>query len=64
MARTKPLGRILVEQRYITPEQLQEALLRQQRGRDRMLGQVLLDLKYISLDDIIEVLEVQKRHTS
>ena len=64
MRRAKPLGEVLVDQRYITAEQLQEALLMQRSSRtERRLGQVLLDLKYMTLDDIIEALTVQKHGT-
>lgn len=54
----KRLGDLLVEAGYITPEQLQKALERQEVTGQRP-GKVLVELGYVTEQDIIQVLEFQ-----
>ncbi|MFW6278620.1 MAG: GspE/PulE family protein [Bacillota bacterium] len=54
----KKLGQILVNNNYITEDELQKAL-KEQEGTGKKLGQVLRDLDLMSSDDLIEVLEYQ-----
>jgi type IV pilus assembly protein PilB len=52
------LGDFLLENRLITPAQLQEALKVQERSGER-LGRVLVNLGYVSEQDILDILEFQ-----
>jgi type IV pilus assembly protein PilB len=52
------LGDFLLENKLITPAQLQEALKVQQQTKER-LGKVLVKLGYVSEQDILDVLEFQ-----
>lgn len=54
------LGQILVENGFITKEQLQEALNEQRRTRER-LGKVLLKLRYIEENDLAIALAKQMK---
>ena len=61
--RYKFFGEIALENRYVTPEQLYEALTIQARakvegGQDKLLGQILLELGYMTEDQIREVLDI------
>ena len=55
----KLLGEILLEAGYITPDQLQHALLIQQKNREKKLGHVLVELKYVTPNDICIALATQ-----
>lgn len=57
-SKKKQIGKILVEKKKITPEQLQEALL-QQQGNPAKLGQILIRKGLISENDILEALGIQ-----
>ena len=60
--RNKPdtLGRILVRSDRITPEQLEEALQRQEQDQGgRMLGQVLVEQGLVTRADVEEALQIQ-----
>lgn len=52
------LGQLLVKHSYITEDELEEALEKQQ-GTDKKLGEVLLDLDHMTSDELVEVLEYQ-----
>ena len=61
--RYKFFGEIALENRFVNPEQLYEALTQQARskvegGQDKLLGQILLELGYITEDQIREVLDI------
>lgn len=51
----KKIGEILLENKLITQEQLQEALEKQKKVKSR-LGSILIDLGFVSADDVGEVL--------
>ncbi len=52
------LGQILVENEYISEEQLQRALDKQDY-LDKKLGQILLEMGYIDAHELVEILEFQ-----
>ncbi len=54
----KQIGKILVENKKISPEQLQEALL-QQQGNDIKIGQLLVKKSILSENDVLEALAIQ-----
>ncbi|MDD4955516.1 MAG: diguanylate cyclase [Candidatus Omnitrophica bacterium] len=55
----KPIGQILIEQKKITEEQLEEALtLHWKRGI--ILGEILTDCGFITIEDIEAALKIQK----
>ena len=61
--RYKFFGEVALEKKFVTPEQLYEALTQQARdkaeGKDeKLLGQLLLELGYIQEDQIRQVLDV------
>ena len=56
----KPLGQILLNNESLTPEELDNALKLQWKGRDP-LGQVLKSLGYISEEDLEEALLFQEK---
>lgn len=61
--RYKLFGEIALEQRFVTPEQLLEALTIQARDKvearpERLLGQILLELGYLSEDQVSSVLDI------
>lgn len=61
--RYKFFGEIALENRFVTSEQLYEALTLQARskvegGQDKLLGQILLELGYMTEDQIREVLDI------
>ncbi len=56
-------GEVALEKRYVTAEQLYEALTQQARDKvegrsERLLGQILLELGYMNEDQIRKVLDV------
>ncbi len=54
------LGDLLVAKGYLTAEQLQEALARQQQGgRNKLLGEILVDLDLCNEDQIVECLAAE-----
>jgi len=61
--RYKFFGEIALEHRFVTPEQLYEALTHQARtkvegGQEKLLGQILLELGYMTEEQIQEVLDI------
>jgi type IV pilus assembly protein PilB len=52
------LGEILVERKALTPEQLREAMERQQRSRKR-LGEILMELGFADADAVLDGLSSQ-----
>ena len=61
--RYKLFGEVALEKRFVTSEQLYEALTQQARSKidgkmDKQLGQILLELGYMDSDQIAEVLDV------
>ena len=59
MRSIKKLGEILLENEYITEEQLETAIELQEE-RDKKLGEILVDEGYLEEEDLVEVLEFQK----
>lgn len=60
----KKIGTILIENRLLTQEQLNNAL-GIQKGMDKKkpLGEILIDLDYITFDILLEYLDIQiKNH--
>jgi type IV pilus assembly protein PilB len=55
-----PLGQMLVNEKVLTPDQLNQALDRQRKTRER-LGQILIDMKLIDEDMLLKYLGVQFR---
>src|SRR5215469_12749179 len=55
-----PLGQMLVNDEVLTPDQLNEALDRQRKTRER-LGQILIDMKLIDEDMLLKYLGAQFR---
>ncbi len=61
--RYKFFGEVALEKKFVTPDQLYEALTLQARakveGRDeKLLGQILLELGYMNEDQVRQVLDV------
>ncbi len=61
--RYKLFGEVALEKRYVTAEQLYQALTVQARAKvegkmDKLLGQVLLELGHLSEDQIRDILDV------
>ena len=61
--RYKFFGEVALEKRFVTAEQLYEALTTQARNKvegrmDKQLGQILLELGYMDAEQISEVLDV------
>jgi hypothetical protein len=61
--RYKFFGEVALEKRFVTSEQLYEALTQQARAKvegrgEKLLGQTLLELGYLSEDQIRQVLDV------
>lgn len=61
--RYKFFGEVALEKRFVTADQLYEALTLQARSKvdghmDKQLGQILLELGYMTADQIHEVLDV------
>jgi type IV pilus assembly protein PilB len=54
----KKLGEILIEEKKITEDQLQTALLAQQSSHQR-LGHILIDMNYITEDELLAILTQQ-----
>ena len=52
------LGEILVERKTLTPDQLREAMTRQQQSRKR-LGEILMELGFADADAVLEGLSAQ-----
>jgi len=55
-----PLGQVLVNDKVLTPDQLNEALDRQRKTHER-LGQILIDMKLIDEDMLLKYLGTQFR---
>jgi type IV pilus assembly protein PilB len=55
-----PLGQMLVNEKVLTPDQLNQALDRQRKTRER-LGQILIDMKLIDEDLLLKYLGAQFR---
>jgi CheY-like chemotaxis protein len=55
------LGEALVAKKYITIEQLQQALNIQAMGSNKLLGQILMELKFITPAQLTETLEAQRK---
>ena len=55
-----PLGQMLVNEKLLTPDQLNQALDRQRKTRER-LGQILIDMKLIDEDILLKYLGAQFR---
>jgi hypothetical protein len=61
--RYKFFGEIALEKKFVTPDQLYEALTEQARAKvegkgEKLLGQILLELGYITEDQVRQVLDV------
>jgi hypothetical protein len=61
--RYKFFGEIALEKKFVTPDQLYEALTQQARAKvegksEKLLGQILLELGYITEDQVRQVLDV------
>jgi len=61
--RYKFFGEVALERRFVSAEQLYEALTHQARLRvegrmEKQLGQILLELGYVSEEQIAEILDV------
>ncbi len=61
--RYKFFGEVALEKRFVTTDQLYEALTLQARAKvdgkmEKQLGQILLELGYMSVEHIHEVLDV------
>ena len=61
--RYKFFGEVALEKKFVTPDQLYEALTLQARAKvegkpEKLLGQVLLELGYMTEDQIRQVLDV------
>jgi hypothetical protein len=54
------IGKILVDQKKITPEQLQECLRIQKERRDKKIGDILLEEKFINEKQLQEALQKQE----
>jgi type IV pilus assembly protein PilB len=59
----KELGEILIEKGLITPEQLEEALILQEKEK-KFLGEILIEKGYVKKEDIYEALAEQKKTTN
>jgi len=55
----KPLGEIILGAGYITSEQLERAVNKQKKQKDKKLGQILVELKYVTPTDICVALASQ-----
>ena len=62
LQRHRPLGDLLLEHRFLSPEQLRKALGIQSRSEDRQtpLGQILLSIGAITSDQLLSVLDMQR----
>ena len=61
--RYKFFGEVALEKKFVTPEQLYEALTVQARtkvdtGDEKLLGQILLEHGYMTAEQVREVLDV------
>jgi len=61
--RYKFFGEIALEKKFVTPDQLYQALTQQARAKvegkgEKLLGQILLELGYITEDQVRQVLDV------
>ena len=61
--RYKFFGEIALEKKFVTPDQLYEALTQQARAKvegkgEKLLGQILLELGHITEDQVRQVLDV------
>ena len=53
-----PLGEMLIQEKVITPAQLEKAMA-EQKASGKRLGHALIDLGYIKEDDLLKVLGKQ-----
>ena len=59
-AAPRRIGDLLLNRGYVSEEQLQSALTRQQQGgRNKLLGEVLVELEYCTEDQIVECLATE-----
>lgn len=61
--RYKFFGEVALEKKFVTSEELYNALTQQARtkvdtGEEKLLGQILLEQGYITADQVTEVLDV------
>ncbi|HEX9758003.1 MAG TPA: type II secretion system ATPase GspE [Nitrospiria bacterium] len=56
--RRKPIGEILREKFFLTPEQLEEGL-KIQKEKGGRIGEILVRLKFVKMDQVLESLAVQ-----
>lgn len=60
----KRIGEILVENKLITPEQLELALARQKyENNGSKIGEILIDLGFLTYDSLLEYLDRQISRT-
>lgn len=55
----KPLGEIILGAGYISSQQLEDAISKQKKQKDKKLGQILVDFKYVTPTDICVALATQ-----
>ena len=55
------IGKILISKKYITVEQLAQALRSQRRKKHTKIGALLIELGYITFSILLECLEFQKQ---
>ncbi len=55
------IGEELVQQKLITPEQLDKALAEQKKQPDKKIGEILLELGFIDVEQFMKVLEKQMK---
>ena len=53
------IGEMLIKERLITEDQLNEALKIQKNNPNKMIGEILLELDYIDINDFVIVLKRQ-----
>ena len=61
--RYKFFGEVALEKKFVTPDQLYEALTHQARAKvegrnEKLLGQILLELGYMNEDQVRQVLDI------
>ena len=54
-----PIGQILLENGFITKEQLEDALLKQQQSEGKMLGDVMLEMNLVSETQLAQALSIR-----
>jgi hypothetical protein len=55
----KLIGQILCENGYLKQSQIEQALIKQKKGKHRQLGQILLELGYITIGQLNAVFALQ-----